>query len=87
MTQARLELEDYTLRVLDVVKGKYGLKNRTEALNKFVRDYGGEIVEPQINEEVLVHFDNVVREHEEKYGKNWKGMTEKELDKLLGLDE
>jgi len=28
--QSRLEMDEYTARVLDVVKGKFGLKNRSE---------------------------------------------------------
>ena len=50
MRQARINLDEYTTRVLDVVKGRYGLKNREDALNKFVREFGEEFVEPQVNE-------------------------------------
>ena len=84
MTQARFELNDYTTRVLDVIKGKYGLKNRNEALNRFVKEYGEIFVEPRIDEKYLIELDNIIREHEKKYGK--KSMSEDELDQLLGID-
>lgn len=84
MTEARFNLDDYTLRVLDVVKGKYGLKNRNEALNKFVKEFGDKFVDPQIDEKYLIYLDNILKEHEEKYNK--RKMSIKELDNLLDLN-
>lgn len=83
MTQARFELDEYTTRVLDVVKGKYGLKSREEALNKFVREFGEEFLEYPVSEEYLSKLDSIVAEHEKKYGK--RTISEKELDDLLEL--
>ncbi len=87
VTQARLDLNEYSMRVLDVVKGKYGLKNRTEALNKFIAQYGENYVEPEFDEKYLKQLDNIVAKHEAKYGIGKRTMTMKELDKLLGFDE
>ena len=77
MTQARFELDKYTSRVLDVVKGKYGLKNRNEALNKFVKEYGGDLIEPEINENILKEIEEEYNKHIEKNG--FKNMQEDEL--------
>lgn len=85
MAQARLNLDEYTTRVLDVVKGKYGLKNREDALNKFVKEYGGDFVEPSVNEEYLKELDFKLEEHKKKYP-NGNTMTLKELDELLGIE-
>lgn len=81
MTQARFNVDSYTTRVLDVVKGKYGLKNREEALKKFVERHGEEYVEREPREEYL-------REIERKYEKHIKEkglskMSNEELDELL----
>lgn len=84
MTQARFELDDYTIRVLDVIKGKFGLKNRDAALKRFAREEGYKYVEPSPNEMVLRDLDAVYNEHMKKH-KNRK-MSEKELNKLLGLE-
>jgi hypothetical protein len=81
--QTRFELDDYTLRVLDVIKGKFGLKNRDEALRRFALENGSEYVEPLIDEAILTELDVTYEEHLKKH-KN-RTMTEKELDKLLGL--
>ena len=86
VTQARLDLNEYSMRVLDVFKGKHGLKNRNEALNKFIAEYGENYIEPEFDETYLKHLDNIVAEHEAKYGIGKRKMTDKELKKLLGLD-
>jgi len=82
--QARLSLNEYTARLLDMVKAKFGLKNRSDALNRLALEVGSEYIEPQVNEDVLIELDRVYDDHIKKYG--FRGMTEKELDKLLGLD-
>lgn len=83
MIQARLELEDYTLRVLDVIKGKHGLKNRSEALNKLAQETGSEYVEEKPNEMVLRELDLIYENHQKKHSK--RNMTNSELKKLLGI--
>jgi len=83
MIQSRLEMDDYTVRVLDVVKGKFGLKNRSEALQKLALEAGSEYVEAAPNEMVLRELDAIYESHKKKYGK--KTMSDSELKKLLGL--
>ncbi len=50
MVGARVELKEYSNRVISVVKAKYGLKDKSEALNRFIETYGPEEVEPQVKE-------------------------------------
>lgn len=83
MIQTRLEIDDYTARVLDVVKGKFGLKNRSEALQKLVLETGDTFVEPKTNELVLKELDLLYQSHKNKYGN--KKMSDAELKKLLEL--
>ena len=83
MIQTRLEIDDYTARGLDVIKGKFGLKNRSEALKKLALEAGNEYIELIPNEMVLKELDEIYENHKKKYGN--KSMTNKELKKLLGL--
>ncbi len=83
MTQARLEMNEYTVRVLDVVKGKFGLKNRSDALQKLALEAGNEYLEPVANETALRELDAIYENHKKKYGN--KKMSDAELKKLLGL--
>jgi len=50
---ARVNLTDYSNRVLGVIKAKYNLKDKSEALNKFVDLYGAGEVEPELKEEYI----------------------------------
>jgi hypothetical protein len=83
MVQAIMKLDDYSARVLDVVKGKYGLKNRNDALNKFIMEFGSEFVDVPVDEKYLIELDNKIGNHYNEFGT--KGMTEKELDEVLNL--
>ena len=83
MTQARLEMNDYTIRVLDIIKGKFGLKNRSEALKKLALEAGNEYVDIASNEMVLKELDAIYEIHKKKHGN--RKMNYKELKKLLGL--
>ena len=83
MTQARIELDEYTSRVLDVVKGKHGLKNRSEALQRLAREHGDAYLAPQPNEDVLRELDAIYGDHKRHHEK--RKMSEKELREVLGL--
>ena len=83
MIQARLELDEYTVKVLDVIKGKFGLKNRDEALSKLALEAGSAYVELKPNEMVLRELDAIYEDHKKKHGD--RKMSNAELKKLLGL--
>ncbi|MFT4312249.1 MAG: hypothetical protein ACMXYF_03395 [Candidatus Woesearchaeota archaeon] len=83
MTQIKIDADSYSLRVLDVVKGQHGLKNRNEAFKKFIEEFGPHYTQMNVKEEVLQNLDLTLREHIKKYGN--KKMTDEELNNLLGL--
>lgn len=77
-----LKVSDYANRVLGVIKAKYGLKDKGEALNKFAIICGGEFVEPEVSDEYVKKMVSISEDHLKKYGK--RRMTEKEMDFLFG---
>jgi len=77
---ARVELDDYTNKVLGVLKIKHSLKDKSEAINKFAEIYGDEIVEKEASDEYTRKVLEIANRHLEKYKK--KSMTLKELDAL-----
>ena len=83
MTQARFVLDPYTIRVLDVVKGKFGLKNREEALRRFVEEHGTEYANVSVEDGILKELDATLDRHQRKHRQ--RRMSVRELDKLLGL--
>ena len=74
---ARVDLNDYANRVLGVLKAKYRLKDKSEAINKFVELYGEEVVEREANEKYVKEMIRGVNAHFKKYGH--KNMSFEEL--------
>jgi len=82
MVDARVHLSKYANRVLTVVKAKYDLNDKSQALNKFIEDYGENEVEPEVKEEYVKKILRIEKEHFKKYG--YRKMNDKELDELFG---
>ncbi len=80
---ARVELGDYANRVLGIIKIKYGLKDKSEALNKFIELYGNDILEKEASEEYVKKVIEISNNHFKKYG--YKKMSLQELNKLSGV--
>ncbi len=80
MISARVEINDYANRVLGIIKIKFGLKDKSEALNKFIELYGGDIMEKEATEEYAKKVIEISKNHIKKYGD--KKMTLIELDRL-----
>lgn len=79
-----LKAEEYTSRVLGVVKEKYGLNDKSAALNKFVEMFGDEFVDREVKDEVIREVIASCDRHIKKYG--YRTMTTKELDALFKGD-
>ncbi len=82
MTSARVILEPYSNKVLNVVKAKYELKDKSEALNKFIEMYGKQEVEPEVKDSYVKKVIGIEKRHIAKYGR--RNMSKKELDELFG---
>ena len=68
MTDARVVLKSYSNQVLGVVKAKYALKDKSEALNKFIELYGSNEVEPEVKESYVKKLLEIENRHFKKYG-------------------
>lgn len=80
---ARVELDAYANKVLAVLKAKYGLKDKSEAINKFAELYGDEVVEKEASDEYIKHIIEVTNKHLKKHKD--RRMTLEELDKMCGI--
>ncbi len=84
MVFAQVKLDDYTNRVLNVLKAKFGLKDKSEAINKFAEMYGDELVEKEANDQYVKKVLEIAEKHMKAQGS--RKMTLKELDRLCGMD-
>jgi len=48
MVQAVINLNEREARILNIVKGKFGLKNKSEAISLIVNEYEQELLEPEL---------------------------------------
>ena len=78
---ARVELDEYTNKVLGVIKARYGLKDKSEAINKFAEIYGEEFAEKDASDEYVKKVIELSDEYFRKH-KN-KKMSFEELDSLI----
>ena len=53
MVQALIELDENTNRVLNIVKAKFGLKDKSEAVKAVVASYIGHMDEPELRPEFI----------------------------------
>lgn len=77
---ARVELGEYANKVLGIIKIKYGLNDKSEAINKFIELYGDDVLEQEASEEYTKKIVEITNKHMKKYG--LKKMSVSELDKL-----
>ncbi len=59
MVQALIEIDENTNRVLNVVKAKYGLKDKGEAIKVVVEKYIEEENEPELRPEYLERLKKI----------------------------
>ncbi len=59
MVQAIITIEDRTNRVLNIVKAKFGLKDKSEAINVMAKQYEEEILEPQLRPEYIEKLQRI----------------------------
>lgn len=83
MVSARMEINDYTNKVLNVIKVKHDLKDKSEALNKFAEICGEIFVEKKPSDEYVKRVLRIAKNYEKNRNRK---MTIKELDKLCGVD-
>ena len=48
MVQAVINLNEHENRVLNIIKGKLGMKNKSEAVNFIISEYERELLEPEL---------------------------------------
>lgn len=62
MVQAIIDIEDETNRVLNIVKAKFGLKDKSEAINVMAQQYEKELLEPQLRPEYIEKLQRIKKQ-------------------------
>ena len=61
MVQAVIHFSEHVDRVLNIVKSKYGLKNKSEAVNLVVQKFEEELLEPELRPEFVERIQTIER--------------------------
>ena len=59
MVQAIIKISERTNRVLNIVKAKYGLKDKSEAINAMAEEYENNIMEPELRPEYVEKLNKI----------------------------
>lgn len=74
MVQAIINIKENTNRVLNILKAKYGLKDKSQAIDLMAKEYEQEILEPELRPEYIKKAKKIMKEKPMKLGdvKNFK---------------
>lgn len=53
MVQAMIKISKNTNQILNIVKARFNLKDKSEAIEKVVLGYGGDFLEPELRPEFI----------------------------------
>ena len=59
MVQAVIHIEERTNRVLNVVKAKYGFKDKSQAINYVVNEFEENFLEPELRPEFVAKIKKI----------------------------
>lgn len=61
MVNAMIDINDRINRILNIVKAKYGLRNKSEAIEFVVSQYEEECLEPQLRPEYEKKLEKIIK--------------------------
>ena len=61
MVKALINICGRTNRILNIVKARYGLRDKSSAIDTVTERYGEEILEPELRPEYVEKFKKVVK--------------------------
>ena len=73
MVQAMIEIPNDANQILNVVKAKYNLKTKSDAISLVVKEYGDRLLEPELKPEYVKKLSKLEKE---------KGIPFKRLEEL-----
>ena len=62
MVSAMIDISEHANRVLNIVKAKHGLRDKSEAINRMALEYEEEILEPAFKPEFVESVKNARKE-------------------------
>lgn len=67
MTQAQINIQESSNRILNIVKAQHGLKDKSQAIDLVVTIYGQTLLEPELRPEFIKKMQDVEDEEFVEY--------------------
>ena len=77
MVQAVINFTEHENRIINIVKGKHGLKNKSQAVEYIIKVFEEEMLEPELKPEYIEKLEKIEKE---------KTIKVKDFRKHFGLD-
>ena len=61
MVQAVINIEEKTNRILNIIKAKFGLKDKSQAINLVVNEYEEAFLEPELRPKYMVKLAKIIK--------------------------
>jgi hypothetical protein len=68
MVQAMINIEDHTNRVLNVIKAKYDLRDKSKAIDLMAAQYESEILEPGLRPGYIKKAEGIMKQEAIRVG-------------------
>jgi len=78
MVQAIIDINENANRILNIVKAKYGLKDKSQAIEMMAQKYSEDSLEPELRPEYIEKLDKI---------ENQKGIRFKNISELRKVIE
>lgn len=62
MVQAIIDINEKTNRILNILKAKYGLKDKSKAIDLMAQQYEEEVLEPELRPEYIKKAKKIMKE-------------------------
>ncbi|WP_459202098.1 DUF2683 family protein [Methanococcus sp. CF] len=68
MVKAIINISDNSNQILNIVKAKYALKDKSEAIEKVIEEYSQEMLEPNLRPEFVEKVNKIMEKKTVKVG-------------------
>ena len=68
MVQAIIDISEHSNRILNIIKAKYDLKDKSEAIDLMAEQYEEEVLEPELRPEYVEKAEKIKKQKAIKVG-------------------
>jgi len=78
MVSAIINISEDTNKILNIIKAKYGLKDKSQSIDVMAQEYGKTILEPQLRPEYVKRLKKILKQKTKHYASFEEMMKEYE---------